>query len=87
MQAWKLQDAKARFSELVRLARAGEPQRVTVRGEDAVVIVSAEAFENQQTAQSGEEFVAAFRKIILDDDITFEREHYPAISRPIDLPE
>ena len=38
---WKLEDAKARFSEVVRLARDGGPQRVTVHGKDAVVIVSA----------------------------------------------
>jgi antitoxin Phd len=42
---WKLQDAKARFSELVRRARAGAPQRVTVHGKDAVVIVDAQRFE------------------------------------------
>ena len=28
--SWKLQDAKARFSEVVRKAREGEPQEVTV---------------------------------------------------------
>ena len=39
---WKLQDAKARFSEVVRKARAGEPQTVTVHGEPAVVITAAE---------------------------------------------
>lgn len=37
---WKLQDAKARFSELVRKARGGEPQTVTVHGEPAVVITA-----------------------------------------------
>jgi antitoxin Phd len=31
-RGWKLEDAKARFSELVRLARSEGPQRVTVRG-------------------------------------------------------
>ncbi len=40
---WKLEDAKARFSEVVRLARQ-IPQRITMRGEDAVVIVSAQEF-------------------------------------------
>ena len=43
-RAWKLEDAKARFSELVRLARSEGPQHVTVRGHDAVVVVSAEKF-------------------------------------------
>jgi antitoxin Phd len=40
-RGWKLEDAKARFSELVRLARSEGPQRVTVRGKDAVVVISA----------------------------------------------
>ena len=42
---WKLQDAKARFSELVRRARAGEPQEVTVHGKEAVVVVDPQRFE------------------------------------------
>jgi antitoxin Phd len=42
---WKLQDAKARFSELVRRAREGTPQHVTVHGKDAVVVVDAERYE------------------------------------------
>lgn len=41
---WRLQDAKARFSELVRLARSEGPQRVTLHGRDAVVVVDAEEF-------------------------------------------
>ena len=42
---WKLGEAKARFSEVVRLASAGEPQRVTVHGRNAVVIVAADEFD------------------------------------------
>ncbi|MGK9231667.1 type II toxin-antitoxin system Phd/YefM family antitoxin [Inquilinus limosus] len=41
LPAWKLEDAKARFSELVRRAREAGPQRVTVHGQDAVVVLSA----------------------------------------------
>ena len=41
---WPLQDAKARFSELVRRARQQGPQHVSVRGEPAVVVVSEEEF-------------------------------------------
>ncbi len=43
--SWKLQDAKARFSELVRKARAGAPQTVTVHGAEAVIVVDAERFD------------------------------------------
>jgi len=45
LKRWKLEDAKARFSELVRQARESGPQRVTVRRKDAVVIVSAEEYD------------------------------------------
>lgn len=38
---WQLQDAKARFSEVVDRAQSEGPQVVTRRGEDAVVVVSA----------------------------------------------
>jgi antitoxin Phd len=41
---WKLEDAKARFSEVVRLAREQVPQMITVRGEEAVVIISTQEF-------------------------------------------
>ena len=42
---WKLGEAKAKFSRVVRLAASGRPQRVTVHGKDAVVIVAADEFE------------------------------------------
>ena len=42
---WKLGEAKAKFSAVVRLAVSGQPQRVTVRGKDTVVIVEASEFE------------------------------------------
>ena len=42
---WPLGQAKARFSEVVRLARSGKPQRVTVHGKDAVVIAATSEFD------------------------------------------
>lgn len=42
---WKLEDAKARFSELVRRAHAEGPQAVTVRGRRAVVVLDAQEYE------------------------------------------
>ena len=44
IKVWKLEEAKARLSEVVRLARERSPQRITVRGEDAVVVLSAKDF-------------------------------------------
>lgn len=44
MIRWQLQDAKNRLSELVRKARDEGPQVITLRGRDAVVVVSANEF-------------------------------------------
>ena len=44
LPAWKLQDAKAHFSALVRDAREKGPQCVTLHGRDAVVVVAAEEY-------------------------------------------
>ena len=48
---WQLQEAKARFSEVFRLARERGPQRVTKHGREAVVVLPAE--EYARLAQSG----------------------------------
>jgi prevent-host-death family protein len=41
---WQLQEAKQRFSELVRHARADGPQVVTRHGEEVAVVVSIEEY-------------------------------------------
>lgn len=41
---WQLQEAKNRLSEPVRKAREEGPQVITVHGEDAAVVVSAEQY-------------------------------------------
>jgi prevent-host-death family protein len=42
---WPLQDAKARLSELVRMAMESGPQRISLRGEPAVVVLSEHDFQ------------------------------------------
>jgi antitoxin Phd len=44
MKQWKLEDAKARFSEVVRRARIAGPQLVTVRGKEAAIIIAPEQY-------------------------------------------
>jgi prevent-host-death family protein len=56
-----LQDAKARFSELVRRARSEGPQLVTVHGREEVVIISAEDFRRLKGTQTGKALIAAMR--------------------------
>lgn len=44
MRRWKLEDAKNRFSELVRRAEAHDPQLVTRNGREVVVVLSVEDY-------------------------------------------
>jgi len=45
MNQWKLQDAKAKFSELVDRASAGEAQVVTKHGKKVVAIIAYDQYE------------------------------------------
>jgi prevent-host-death family protein len=65
-RGWKLEDAKARFSEIVRRARSEGPQRVTVRGKDAVVVISAEELERLLPREARLPFVTFMESLDLD---------------------
>jgi prevent-host-death family protein len=56
-----LQDAKARFSEVVRRAKNEGPQHVTVHGREEVVVVGADEFRRLTGARSGRALVEAMR--------------------------
>lgn len=43
-KTWQLQEAKARFSQLVEEAMKGQPQLVTRRGRKAVVVLDWETY-------------------------------------------
>lgn len=57
MRTWKLEDAKNRFSEVVRRAVEHEPQLVTRNGREAVVVVSAEDYERLVAPKSLVQFL------------------------------
>jgi prevent-host-death family protein len=81
---WSLQDAKARFSEVVRLAREDGPQRVTLHGEDAVVIVSAQTYDRDRQRHTGKRLVEALAASPLGD-LEFERAAVSGPVRDVDL--
>jgi prevent-host-death family protein len=56
-----LQDAKARFSELVRRVHSEGPQHVTVHGRAEVVVVSAEEFRRLKGGLTGRALVDALQ--------------------------
>jgi prevent-host-death family protein len=69
---WRLQDAKARFSEVVREAQQRGPQRVTLHGKDAVVIVGADEFDRLQRPVTGRDIVTALAASPLEK-VEFDR--------------
>ena len=53
---WNLADAKDRLSELVRRAETEGPQPISVRGREAVVVISSEAFRRLQRPDAPKDF-------------------------------
>lgn len=62
MQSWPLQDAKARFSELVETCLREGPQMVTRRGAETAVMVPVEAWRRLE--QSGRK---SLKDLLLSD--------------------
>ncbi len=80
---WKLEDAKARFSEVVRLARSEGPQRVTVRGKDAVVVISVEELERLAPPDANRTPLVAFMEGLHLGGLDIARES--DVGRDVDL--
>ncbi|MGI8759056.1 MAG: type II toxin-antitoxin system Phd/YefM family antitoxin [Acidimicrobiales bacterium] len=73
---WQLQDAKQRFSELVRRALEEGPQTVTRRGKDAVVVIAATQLDR---LTAGEDDFKDFLCLAPDlDALDLRRDDVPA---------
>lgn len=74
---WQLQEAKQRFSELVRRALEGEAQVVTRRGEAVVVVVAAEEYRRMKGETPG------FKEFLMSGpdmgELEIEREPAPKV--------
>jgi prevent-host-death family protein len=81
---WLLQDAKARFSELVRKVRSEGPQHVSVHGRDEVVVISVEDFRRLQGRRTGADLVAAMQTCP-HPEIELVEPGIPMPVRPVDL--
>jgi prevent-host-death family protein len=78
---WQLQEAKQRFSEVVRQAEANGPQVVTRHGKEVVFVVSAEEYRRLQAGRPD------FKEFLLSgpdfDALDIRRDPTPA--RVVDL--
>ena len=70
---WKLQDAKSQFSKVVDHALKDGPQYVSKRGIEAVVVISAKAYEDLTCYKpSFKEFLLNCPK--MDENFKIERQ-------------
>lgn len=79
---WSLQDAKSRFSEVVREAIFHGPQKVTRHGEEAVIILSLKDYK--KLVKPKQDIVDFFRKSPLHG-IKIDLERKKDFSRNIEL--
>lgn len=77
MGRWQLQDAKARFSELVRSSQEAGPQEITVRGKAAAVVLSKTDYDRLRAKKPS--FVDFLRRSPLAGvDLKLRRDRAPA---------
>lgn len=82
IDSWQLQDAKNRFSEVVKKALANGPQIVTKRGVETVVVLSIKEYRKLKQPESN--LLDFFKQSPLRDvDIDLARSKEPA--REIEL--
>ena len=82
MNTWQLQEAKAKLSEVIQLAIHDGPQEITLRGESAVVVMSAAQYNQIKKPQPT--FIHFLRHSpLLGTDLDLKRD--PGLTRDIDL--
>jgi len=76
MRQWQLQEAKAKFSEVVKLANREGPQEITMRGQPTAILISKEDFQRIKGKKPS--LVALMRSSPLKGiDLDLERDTSP----------
>lgn len=79
---WALQDAKSKFSQLVRQAQTQGPQSVSVRGKPVVVVISLEEYQKKIAPRvSLTQFIQDSPLVGLELDLSRDR----SLDRDLDL--
>jgi prevent-host-death family protein len=83
MHTWQMQEAKARLSEVVKMAESEGPQNITLHGRSVAVVLSRGAFE--RLSGSEHSLVEFMRRSPLYglDEVEFERDQ--SITRKVAL--
>jgi len=80
---WQLQEAKARFSELVELALTGETQVVTRRGRPAVVVIPYVEYERLHGGEGSAWDLFSTSPRLDEQDLPLARDMTPV--QPVEL--
>ena len=76
MQTWQLQEAKGRFSEVVKCAQSQGPQNITVHGEPVAVLISLRDYQNLTHPKPS--LIELLRTSpLMGSDLEIEREQTP----------
>jgi prevent-host-death family protein len=81
--SWKLEDAKAKFSEVVRRAHDEGPQYVTVRGKRAVAIIDAAELERLLPVEQAPLPFVEFLESLYVEGLDLDRD--ADVGRDVDL--
>ena len=78
MSTWQLQDAKSKFSEVVKRALSEGPQGITVRGEPVAVLISRAEYARLTQPKPGfVEFLRASPMV----GLALDTERQPGLTR------
>jgi len=77
MRQWQLQEAKAKFSEVVKLANQEGPQEITMRGQPTAILISLKDFEKIKNKKPS---LVSFMRAspLIGVDLKLERDKSPA---------
>jgi len=88
MFVWKMETAKARLSEVLRQARVAGPQRITVRGKDAAVVLSPEDYDRLTRSPEAENWADRLHAAVregMPDDMELEFDRNPDTGREFEF--
>ncbi|MGD2121003.1 MAG: type II toxin-antitoxin system Phd/YefM family antitoxin [Gemmatimonadota bacterium] len=87
MKSWKLEDAKNRFSEVVRRAECEGPQLVTKYGRDSAVVLAARDYRRMIETGDLAEFLSTspFAEALREGELRLRRSREPGRSTDFDL--
>jgi prevent-host-death family protein len=82
---WQIQTAKAKFSEVFRLARTEGPQRITRQGKEGVVMISDEQYDRLMVKSHQPKSIAQFFRESPLVGVQLDLERDKDTGRDIDL--